>query len=200
MIDFLVYFILVVLSLLFLSCVLLAIYLVFLLMISRGFKISPTVTSNGKSIKKMAKYIKKYIVDSNKKNVRILDIGSGYGTLLFKINKYLKKRLNKKVNVEFVGYEISKIIYTISKLRNRYKNITLIHDDINNMKDFNYDIVITFILAKQQKLFLDIYRKFPKGTTIIANSLPIPFEENDNFKLIRTIKVHYHWNIYIYQN
>lgn len=200
MIDFLVYFILVVLSLLFLSCVLLAIYLVFLLMISRGFKISPTVTSNSKSIKKMAKYIKRYIEDSNKKNVRILDIGSGYGTLLFKINKYLKKRLNKKVNVEFVGYEISKIIYTISKLRNRYKNITLIHDDINNMKDFNYDIVITFILAKQQKLFLDIYRKFPKGTTIIANSLPIPFEENDNFKLIRTIKVHYHWNIYIYQN
>lgn len=200
MIDYLIYFILVVLSLLFLSCVLLAIYLVFLLMISRGFKISPTVTSNSKSIKKMAKYIKKYIEDSNKKNVRILDIGSGYGTLLFKINKYLKKRLNKKVNVEFVGYEISKIIYTISKLRNRYKNITLIHDDINNMKDFNYDIVITFILAKQQKLFLDIYRKFPKGTTIIANSLPIPFEENDNFKLIRTIKVHYHWNIYIYQN
>lgn len=200
MIDYLVYFILVVLSLLFLSCVLLAIYLVFLLMISRGFKISPTVTSNGKSIKKMAKYIKKYIVDSNKKNIRILDIGSGYGTLLFKINKYLKKRLNKKVNVEFVGYEISNIIYKISKFRNRYKNITLIHDDINNMKDFKYDIVITFILAKQQKLFLDIYRKFPKGTTIIANSLPIPFEEGDNFKLIKTIKVHYHWNIYIYQN
>ena len=200
MIDYLVYFILVVLSLLFLSCVLLAIYLVFLLMISRGFKISPTVTSNSKSIKKMAKYIKKYIEDSNKKNIRILDIGSGYGTLLFKINKYLKKRLNKKVNVEFVGYEISKIIYTISKLRNRNKNITLIHDDINNMKDFKYDIVITFILAKQQKLFLDIYRKFPKGTTIIANSLPIPFEEGDNFKLVKTIKVHYHWNIYIYQN
>ena len=199
MIDFLVYFILVVLSLLCLSCMLLAIYLVFLLMLSRGFKISPTITSNSKSIKKIAKYIKKYIEDSNKKNIRILDIGSGYGTLLFKVNKYLKRKLTKKVNIEFVGYEILSIIYKISKLRNRYNNITLIHDDIKNIKDVNYDIVITFVLAKQQKAFLDIYRKFPKGTIIIANSLAIPFEETDNVKLIKTIKVHYHWNIYIYQ-
>ena len=40
----------------------------------------------------------------------------------------------------------------------------------------------------------------PKGTTIIANSLPIPFASDDGFKLVKTIKVHYHWNIYVYQN
>ena len=106
MIDYIVYFILAVLSLLFLSCTLLAIYLIFLLIISRGFKISPTVTSNGKSIKYMAKYIKSYIENSNKTNIKILDIGSGYGTLLFKINRYLKRKLGKKVNVELDGYEI----------------------------------------------------------------------------------------------
>ena len=200
MIDYIVYFILVVLNLLFLSCTLLAIYLIFLLIISRGFKISPTVTSNGKSIKYIAKYIKSYIENSNKTNIKILDIGSGYGTLLFKINRYLKRKLDKKVNVELDGYEISKFIYKISNFRNIYSNIKLFNDDINNLKDFNYDIVITFILAKQQKLFLDIYRKFPKGTTIIANSLPIPFASDDGFKLVKTIKVHYHWNIYIYQN
>ena len=117
MIDYIVYFILVVLSLLFLSCTLLAIYLIFLLIISRGFKISPTVTSNGKSIKYIAKYIKSYIENSNKTNIKILDIGSGYGTLLFKINRYLKRKLDKKVNVELDGYEISKFIYKISNFK-----------------------------------------------------------------------------------
>lgn len=200
MLDFIIYFVLTILGLLFISCILLAIYLIFLLILSRGFKISPTVTSNGKSIKKIARYIKKYIDDSNIKNIRILDIGSGYGTLLFKINKYLKRKLKNNVDIELTGYEISKFIYKISVLRNKYDNIQIINDDINNLNDFKYNIVITFILAKQQKLFLDIYRKFPKGTTIIANSLPIPFDKNDIFKLKKTIKVHYHWNIYIYQS
>ena len=147
MVDYIVYFILVVLSLLFLSCTLLAIYLIFLLIISSGFKISPTVTSNGKSIKYIAEYIKSYIENSNKTNIKILDIGSGYGTLLFKINRYLKRKLDKKVNVELDGYEISKFIYKISNFRNIYSNIKLFNDDINNLKDFNYDIVIYFILV-----------------------------------------------------
>ncbi len=182
---------------LFLCCAVLAIYLIILLIYSRGFRISPTVTSNPRSIRLIIKYIKKYLLQTNKDNIKILDIGSGYGTLLFEISRALKNTNDKKV--ELVGYEISNFAYRISKFRNKYENVTLIKDDINNLNNFDFDLVITFILAKQQKLFLDIYRKFPSGTTIIANSLPIPFEKEDNFQLVETIKVCFRWNIYIYK-
>lgn len=170
------------------------IYIIILFVCSRGFSISPTVTSSSKSIREIIKYINKYLSETKKNNIRILDIGSGYGKMLFRINKALK---NQKI--EYVGYEISNFSYKISKFLNKSDNITLIKDDINNLKDFDFDIVITFILAKQQKLFLNIYRKFKKGTIIIANSLAIPFEKDDNFELIKTIKVCYRWNIYIYK-
>ena len=182
----------------FLCCIVLALYLIVLLICSKGFKISPTVTSSQNSTKFIIEYIKKYIEQTDKKSIKILDIGSGYGTLLFKISKALKNIKNKKI--ELIGYEISNFAYKISNFRNKYKNVELINDDINNLKDFNFDIVITFILAKQQKLFLNIYKKFPSNTIIIANSLPIPFEENDNFKLIEKIRVCFKWNIYIYKN
>lgn len=167
-----------------------------LLIWSKGFKNSPTVSSNSKSIKIIADYIQKYIIENKFDKIRILDIGSGYGKMLSGVEKDLNKI---QISRELIGYEISNFPYKISNIFNKSKNIKFIHDDIFNLKDFNFDIVITFILAKQQKLFLDIYRKFPKGTLIIANSLSIPFEEKDSFKLIDTMRVCYHWNIYIYK-
>lgn len=197
MINYIVLAILGIVAILCTCSILLAIYLVILLICSGGFRISPTVTSSSKSIRYIIGYIKKYIEKSDKKEIRILDIGSGYGTMLFRISKALSNVQNKKI--QLVGYEISALAYKISKLRNKYKNVELIKDDINNLNDFNFDLVITFILAKQQKLFLNIYRKFPSGTTIIANSLSIPFEEDDKFELVETIKVCFRWNIYIYR-
>lgn len=182
---------------LFICCSVLAIYLIILLIYSRGFKISPTVTSNPRSIKLIIKYIKKYLSQTDKKDIKILDIGSGYGTLLFKIAKAFENLESK--NIDLVGYEISSFAYKISNFRNKYKNVKLVKDDINNLKNFDFDIVITFILAKQQKMFLNIYRQFPSGTIIIANSLSIPFEKGDNFQLIETIRVCFRWNIYIYK-
>lgn len=177
------------------SC-LLATYLVILFIWSKGFKNSPTVSSNSKSIKIIANYIRRYIAEEKIKKLRILDIGSGYGKMLFGI----EKRLNQtQITRELVGYEISNFPYKISKIFNKSKNIKFINDDIFNLDDFKFDIVLTFILAKQQKLFLNIYRKFPKGTLIIANSLSIPFENTDSFKLIDTIRVCYRWNIYVYK-
>ena len=185
-------------TLLFIIAAALALYIIMLFILSKGFKISPTVSSNRRSIAKIKEYIQEYITKTNKKHIRILDIGSGYGKMLFGIAKNLQIPEGK--TVEFVGYEISGFAYRISKFFNRYKNIKFIKDDANNISDFNFDIVLTFILKKQQKLFLNVYRKFPKKTLIIANSLPIPFDDNEDFKLVRTIRVLYRWNIYIYKN
>jgi len=179
--------------LIFTSCVFFSIYIITLFIWSKGFSISPTVTSNSKSIKKIAEYIAFYCKNNPNERIRILDIGSGYGSMLFKINNSLKNDM-----IEYVGYEIAKFPYKISNFLNKSKNIIFINDDINKLKDFKYNFIITFILKKQQKLFLNIYRNFPKESTIIANSLPIPFEKDDKFKLVDTIRVHYGWNIYIY--
>ena len=113
-----------------------------LLIWSKGFKISPTVSSNKKSIKKIAEFLSDYIKEKDLKKVRILDIGSGYGKMLFGIEKELSK--NKNLSQELVGYEISKIPYDISKKLNKSKNIQFFNDDIFNLKDFEFDFVITF--------------------------------------------------------
>lgn len=68
------------------SC-LLATYLVILFVWSKGFKNSPTVSSNSKSIKIIANYIRRYIAEEKIKELRILDIGSGYGKMLFGVEK-----------------------------------------------------------------------------------------------------------------
>lgn len=182
--------------LIFIWCCFFALYLLILLILSKGFKNSPTVSSNSKSIKIIANYILKYIKHNQLKKIRILDIGSGYGKMLFKIDKSLNET---SISKEFVGYEISNFPYKISQFFNKSKEIEFINEDIFNLKDFKFNIVITFILKKQQKLFLDVYRKFPKDTIIIANSLAIPFEKTDNFELVETVRVCYHWNIYVYK-
>jgi SAM-dependent methyltransferase len=172
-----------------------SLYLVMLFINSKGFRISPTVTSDAKSIKKMQEFILKYNDEHLKKPIlKILDVGSGYGRLLFKMNKYLKNDKNI-----FIGYEISKFPYLISKFFNKYKNIYLINDDINNIQDTDFDFVITFMLEKQQKDLIPLYNKFPKNTIIFANSNDIPFSSKDNFVLIDKIKVHIGWNIYVYR-
>lgn len=174
-----------------------AIYLIVLLVWSKGLTISPTISSDSKSIKVISKYIQNYILQNQLKKIRILDIGSGYGKILSSLEKDLKQL---EISKEFVGYEIAKFPYKISKSFNKFEDIKFINDDIFKLKDFNFNIVISFLLLKQQESLLDIYRKFPKETLIMTVSLPIPFEKKDSFKLIETIKVHYNWNIYIYKN
>jgi SAM-dependent methyltransferase len=180
----------------FVCCCIFAIYLIVLLVWSNGLKISPTISSSSKSIKKITEYISNYIIKNKYKKIRILDIGSGYGKILFNIENALE---HIGISRELIGYEILNFPYKISKYLNKSENIKFINNDIFDLKDFNFDIVITFMLAKQQKSLLKIYRKFPIGTLIIANSLPIPFKKNDNFKLIDVIEVYYHWNVYIYK-
>jgi SAM-dependent methyltransferase len=172
----------------------LALYITILFFDSKAFRRSPTVTSSSKSIKVMTQYIRKYNEDVLKKtDLKILDIGSGYGRLLFKMNKLL----NNPNNI-FVGYEISKLSYKISVFLNKYKNVYLINNDIKNLYDDDFDFVISFMLKKQQKELINVYKKFKKGTIIVVNSNAIPFGENDGYKKIDTLRVGFGWDVFIY--
>lgn len=159
---------------------------------SNFFQISPTISSGNKSIKTIAQYIKNYINDNNIQNPNILDIGSGYGKLLFGINK-------KVPNANYVGYEISTLSYRVSVLKNKYKNINFINDNIFNAKDFNFNIIVTFLFLKQQRELIQLYNKCPLNTLIISNSFQIPFTEEDCYELIETKKIYFRWTIYFYK-
>lgn len=182
---------------LFFTFFILSLYIVFIAILSKGFSTTPTISSPRKSTTKIIEYLNLYINSLDKKEIKIIDFGSGYGGTMFRISKKLDGKIgDKKLNI--IGYEICKIPYKISNILNNCKNVKIINEDINNIKNFDCDIVTTFFLAKQQKNLLDIYRKLPKNTIIIANSIPIPFENDDKFKLINKINVTYGWNIFVY--
>lgn len=172
--------------------VLYIVWFIIILFNSKFFRISPSISSDVKSSKIIAKYIKNYIEKNKVENPRVLDIGSGYGRLLFFINKEIK-------NVNLVGYEISKFAFKISKMLNFNKNIHFVNDNIFNLKDFDFDIITTFLFVKQQKEIKELYQKFKVGTIIISNSFKIPFEEDDGFELIDVIPVHPKWNVNVYK-
>jgi hypothetical protein len=120
-------------------------------------------------------------------------MGSGCGKILFVINK-------KMQNIELVGYEIDKLYYSIAKLRNKWKNIMFYNDDINNLEDFNFDIVLTFLFEKQQRELVSLYKKFPAGTLIISNTFKIPFGDEDSFILQDTIRNKFlQKSVYVYR-
>lgn len=168
------------------------IWFMIILVNSNFFQISPTISSGNKSIKTIAHYIKNYITENNIQQPNILDIGSGYGKLLFGINKIIPEG-------NYTGYEISKLSYRVSMLKNKHQNITFINDNIVNIKNFNFNIIVTFLFLKQQKDLIQFYNKCPLNTLIISNSFEIPFTEEDCYDLIETKTIYFRWTIYIYK-
>ena len=57
-------------TLIFIYCCIFSIYLLILLIWSKGFTISPTVSSNKKSIKKIAEFLSDYIKEKECKNIQ----------------------------------------------------------------------------------------------------------------------------------
>ncbi|MDR0572143.1 MAG: methyltransferase domain-containing protein [Rickettsiales bacterium] len=158
---------------------------------TKGFKISPYISTNKLILNMIIEYIQRHYKTNEK--IRIIDIGSGCGKIMFIINKRIK-------NVELVGYEIDKFYYSIAKLKNKWKNISFYNDDIKNLEDFNFDIVLTFLFEKQQRELIPLYKKFPSGTLIISNTFKISFGSEDGFILQDVIKNRFlQKNIYIYK-
>jgi SAM-dependent methyltransferase len=146
---------------------------------TKGFRTTLYVGTNIFIQNIIIKYIQRYA--TSEKKLRILDIGSGCGKILFRINKKIK-------NVELVGYEIGKLYHSKAVSNNKYKNITFYNEDIHNLSDFNFDIIFTFLFERQQKELIYLYKKFPVGTIIISNTFKIPFEDDGTYSLLETLK------------
>jgi 16S rRNA A1518/A1519 N6-dimethyltransferase RsmA/KsgA/DIM1 with predicted DNA glycosylase/AP lyase activity len=154
-------------------------YLIKELFRTKGLKISPHVTTHVIIRNMIIKFIKQHNVDNKK--LRILDIGSGCGRMLFIMNKRIS-------NAKFVGYEIDSKCYSSAKIKNKWENISFFNENINNLTDFNFDIILTFLFERQQKTLIHLYNKFPVGTLIISNTFKIPFEDGtyDLFDVLKS--------------
>jgi len=128
---------------------------------------APPVPSSGKvknfMLKNVAQILKK------KKNQTVMDLGSGWGTLLLPLAQQFP-------NHSFVGIEYGWLPYLISKFRARkMKNIKFYRQNFFNTDISKADIIFLFLLSHlMKKISMKCQAEAKTGTLLYVNRFPIP--------------------------
>lgn len=180
--------------LLFLGLICLAILIVSIvfsyLTISAGFMhSSPAVPSHGKVKDTIINEAADMIKNSNRQIV--MDLGSGWGTLLLPLAKRFP-------NHQFVGIERGFLPFWISVFRARkLDNLTFLRQDFFTTNISKADIIFVFLLnSTMAKLTAKIKTEMKTGSTIIANRFPMKDEKP--FKEVSLGSKYYTY--YVYKN
>lgn len=130
------------------------------------FYFSPSVPSTGLNKKCILKEVQKQL--SQKENLTIMDLGSGWGSLLLPLAQTNPKHL-------FVGIERGYLPYLVSRWRGRkYKNIKFYHENFFYFDISNADIILLFQLTHLMKKITGKCRQeCHKGCLIYANRFPL---------------------------
>ena len=141
------------------------------LTVSAGFMhSSPAVPSHGK--------VKEAIIDEatsilqNSENRIIMDLGSGWGTLLLPLARKFPEH-------KFIGIERGFMPYYVSKWRARkFSNLTFCRQNFFDTDISKVDIVFVFLLSStMEKLTLKIKKEMKSKSTVIANRFPMKGEK-----------------------
>ena len=149
----------------------------YLIIAGKFMHFSPPVPSSGKTKKEMLNHAAKYL--KQHKNLTVADLGSGWGTLLIPLAKQFPYH-------RFIGFELAKLPYHISKFR----TLNLPNTQIKKQNFFNtdlsdIDVIFCFLLPSAMLECRDkILPKLKKGTIIYANRFPLP-----NIKPTETISL-----------
>lgn len=141
--------------------------------VSSGFMhSSPPVPSCGKVKDAMLKDVAEYL--KNKKGKVVMDLGSGWGTLLLPLAKQFPQHT-------FVGIEYGRIPYMISCLRaKRFKNIKFYRQDFFNTDISQADVIFLFLLTSTMaKLSNKCITEAKKGAYAYVNRFPIQGKESE---------------------
>ncbi len=113
---------------------------IYLLLSSSGFRTSPAVPTSGRIKKILLSELGKEL--RSKKNQTVVDLGSGWGTLLIPLAR-------KFPNHKFVGIEKAFLPYVFSKIRaSRLENGFFCRQDFFSFNLSDVNIVISFLMKK----------------------------------------------------
>lgn len=141
------------------------------LTVSAGFMhSSPAVPSHGK--------VKEAIIEEaasilqNSDNKIVMDLGSGWGTLLLPLARKFPQH-------KFIGIERGFMPYYVSKWRaHKLSNLTFCRQNFFDTDISEVDVVFVFLLSStMEKLTLKIKKEMKPKSTVIANRFPMKNEE-----------------------
>ena len=156
---------------------------------SKFMSSAPPVPTCGKVKESMIEDVAKII--TKRKNQLVMDLGSGWGTLLLPLAK-------KFPNHHFVGIEYGYIPYYISKFRARkMKNVTFYRQNFFKADITKANVILLFLLPKvMSKLKIKLQSEAKRGAFICSNRFPLP-----DVHVTRKINLGSEYNTYyIYKN
>ena len=169
----------------------LAVSLIFIyLTVSAGFMhSSPAVPSHGKV--KAAIIAEASSILKNKLPQTVMDLGSGWGTLLLPLAKEFPKH-------NFVGVERGFLPYWISVWRSRkLKNLIFLRQDFFETNISDADIIFVFLLnSTMSKLTAKIKNEMKSNSLVIANRFPM--KDTQPYKEVNLGSKYYTY--YVYKN
>lgn len=139
----------------------------YLIVVGRFMHTSPPVPSSGRVKRAMLQDAAAFL--ETQKNLTVVDLGSGWGTLLLPLaQKFPQHR--------FVGYELAWLPLFISRWRARkLANLQFIRQDFFAADLSAADIVFCFLLpAAMQQCQEKIVPQLPHGAMLYANRFALP--------------------------
>lgn len=147
----------------------------------------PSVPSNRKSRKVILEMISKYHIGDEK--IKIADMGSGYGHLVFAIARKFKK-------ADVTGVELLWLPFLFSKLVSQiFKNVKILKGDIYQHDFSQYDVFV-FFFRKDHGFDEKLREGIKKRTVVISSTFPLK-----TFEPVETINLKYlvgSRNVYCY--
>lgn len=161
------------------------------LTVSAGFMhSSPAVPSHGK-VKKAIIEEAASILEANISQQTVMDLGSGWGTLLLPLAK-------KFPNHKFVGIECGFLPYWISVWRShKLKNLVFLRQDFFETDISKADLIFVFLLnSTMAKLTSKIKNEMKSESLVIANRFPM--KDTEPYKEVSLGSKYYTY--YVYKN
>lgn len=143
-----------------------SIVVAYFLFSSKFMHSSPPVPSSGKIKAAMIEDVAQILKQKN--NQVVMDLGSGWGSLLLPLAKRFPHH-------HFVGIEYERVPYWVSQFRARkMKNITFLRQDFFDTDISKANIIFLFLLPREmKKLSIKCQKESPKGTLIYVNRFPM---------------------------
>lgn len=138
----------------------------------------PSIPTDKRSRREIINFIKNKHGESA--NIKLVDLGSGYGHLVKDLSKAFK-------SAEISGVELLRLPYLYSKfIFHRNNRIKIIKDDLYKHDLSPYDAVV-FFLRKDHDVDDKVKNEIKKGAIVVSNNFPLKNYQPKDVKEIKDI-------------